>query len=465
MNILSKIVKFKSKACLSLTLGALSSLAMPPFCAVILLFLIFPIMIYLFVNADSNKKAFIYGWLYGLGYFSFGLYWISNAIKDDFPYLVPLAILGIPVILAIYTGLAGFLTKVCSKYLKGFSLVLTFSFAYFTMEFLRGHLFTGFPWNLTGYSWTNYLSMMQGCYYFGIYGFSFLSILCFSMPYIFLTKKYKKAIVLNGLVLCGLVFLGIVGYNRIEANRKVSMFDKNILFVQPSIPIEISNLDSLQVFDDYKLKTRLANKKDVDIIVWGETAIPFDINNYPEYLFSLSRIIPDGAILLTGSIRRDEQGKFYNSILVIDSQGKILESYDKAHLVPFGEYMPFDKYIDLEKIVGFDFLFSKGQGRKTIKIDGIPSFSPLVCYEMVFPNEVYDKHDKPDFIFNVSNDTFYGNSSGPYQHFGMAVAQAIASNLPIVRVGNNGISGIISNVGVVQDFIGLNENATKKIKF
>ena len=381
MNTLKKLFMTKNKSCLSLVLGAISALAMPPFCAFPLLFITFPIMLYIFQSAENKKKAFFYGWLFGLGYFVFGTYWISNAIINDFPYFVPFAILGLPMFLAIYTGLTGLITKVMSKKISGLLLVLAFAVVFVLMELARGFVFTGFPWNLTAYAWSNYLSVMQVVSVVGIYGLSFISVLLFSLPYLFLTKSSKKLpAIINSVALICLIGSGVVGHYRLKNNMQVSIFNKKVLFVQPSIPIEVSDLDSMDSFYRYAEMTENNLTDDVDIIVWGETAIPFALNEYPNYRKFMGELIPDGAVLLTGSIRSDAEGNYYNSIIAVGSDGDILADYDKSHLVPFGEYMPFEDTLPLEKIVGFDFVFSKGQGRKTIKIDGLPSFSPLVCY-------------------------------------------------------------------------------------
>lgn len=464
-----KLFLTKNRYLLSLVLGALSALAMPPYCAFPILFFSFPTLLYLFKTSINNKTAFLSGFLFGMGYFTFGLYWISNAIANDFPYLLPLALLGIPALLSIYIGAVGYITKfISNKTSNDFILMLSFAVTYFIFEFLRGILLSGFPWNLTAYTWENYLSIFQNINFLGVYGFSFLSILIFSTPYLFFNKsKFKLAVLINAISVITIVFLFIIGDKKIENDELVyKPFNKNILFIQPSLSLEISNLDSMKTFDEYYLMTKEAITKEdsIDAIVWGETAIPFAINNYPEYLSLLSDIIPEGVVLMTGSIR-EEEGKYYNSIVVINSDGEIIADYDKSHLVPFGEYMPFDKYIDIEKIVGFNFMFSKGSGVKTVKVEGIPSFSPLVCYEMIFPNKVINKSSKPEFLFNVSNDTFYGISSGPYQHFGIAKAQAIATGLPVVRVGNYGISAIINKNGKIIDSLNLSDKGYKVIAF
>ena len=231
--------------------------------------------------------------------------------------------------------------------------------------------------------------------------------------------------------------------------------------------------NSLEIFEDYLKLTRTGGAAPgltgITLVIWPETAVPFLLGDTAEALTSIAETLPEGTSLLVGSPRvaeeRDAAGallarRVYNSLFVIDDRGVIRETYDKIHLVPFGEYLPFQDFMEslgFLQMTGVRGGFSEGQGPRLIDVPGAPQASPLICYEIIFPGDVTDRKQRPGWLLNLTNDAWFGKSAGPYQHFHQAQVRAIEQGLPVVRAANTGISAIIDAHGRILGELGLGE--------
>jgi apolipoprotein N-acyltransferase len=425
------------------------------------LFLIsFAGLLVLLENPKSKKQLFWTGWSYGFGYFTFGLYWISFALHIDLAkwwWLIPFAAIGLPLVLSVYYGIAA----LCAWPERGhrgrtiLALVIGFSL----IEYLRGYLFTGFPWNLPAYIWLDTALAMQMSL-IGAYGLTFIS---FGLAAILRLTLIRQSSAIIFIVLLGALWGG--GYF-IQIDNMTQMqktpTDTQVLLVQPNIPqIDKWNRDKFN--DNFEKLIRLSSgyseNNKPDIIIWPETALTWPIQYLDEIKPRLNEIIAPEQILISGILDYGEND-FFNSLIVLDDQAQIIEQYNKFHLVPFGEYIPFRNYISMGPIASAlettgD--FSTGKGLSTLQGINELSFSPLICYEIIFPGKVYNTESRPNFIINVTNDGWYLNSAGPYQHLSISRARAIESGLPVIRVANTGISAVIDPNGRILTRIALSE--------
>jgi apolipoprotein N-acyltransferase len=327
-------------------------------------------------------------------------------------------------------------------------------------ELLRSYCFTGFPWNLLGYVWTTSNEMMQLASVIGTYGLSFVAIIIVTCLFPYLKSKQKVDIFIGAGLSLGLLS-GIYGFGhyRLSHAEAGDLTNINLRIVQANIAQEIKwdrNLRYDNLMQYVKLSQVPAIHSDYHII-WPESAIPFLINEEAVRALIKPAIAP-GKLLLTGSIRT-EQNLCYNSISVIDDQGLIVTHYDKSHLVPFGEYVPLRYMLPsyINKITYGDNDFSAGKKQGTLNVGhDLPALSPIICYEVIFPQQLTSRK-KAQWILNTTNDAWYGNSSGPYQHFNMARVRAVENGMPLVRAAGTGISGIIDSYGRVRQSLGLNE--------
>jgi apolipoprotein N-acyltransferase len=431
----------------------------------------------------SRKKILFYGFLFGFGHHVTGLYWISNSLlvePDKFAWLIPFAVSLIPAYLSIYMALLAYLTWRLEY--RGFAKILFFSGMWAMFEILRGHLFTGFPWNLAGYTMLKSLSISQVASVIGAYGMSVLAIFIFASPYYVISSIYRNYKERNDYIRLGysfallfplllaLILISIWGDTRI-AKYQNRYEDLNIRIVQPNINQKDKH-DYLKRGENlFRYISLSVEESDIenftpDLIIWPEAAIPNNLEKEDRFVASLQDLIPFGSYLITGSVRRTEL-EAYNSIQIINSQGRLDDNYyDKVHLVPFGEYLPMRSLlsqIGFKKITQGMGDFGRGDRQKAIDIgDKIANFSPLICYEIIFPGKVREKNsswdDRSKWILNLTNDGWFGFSSGPYQHLAQTQMRAIEEGVPVVRAANTGVSAIIDSFGKKQSILELNNS-------
>ena len=456
------------RALLAFLLGVSAAAALAPFDLLPTLFLAFPGLLWLEEGSEGPWASFGVGWLFGFGFFLAGMYWVANALFVDiarFWWLVPFAFAGLPAGLALYSGLALLATHVLRRRcdLPAAARVVAFAILWSVFEWVRGHALTGLPWNLIGYAWAGAfpgaLTVLQTVSYVGIYGLSFLTVLAASLPALLgipsfapmsRPRRWAPAFATALLILVP----AVAGALRLRGLPTV-MTKTWVRLVQPSIPQSLK-------WDPRRLQANLRRLLDLSAepaheklaaILWPEAAVTIPISRDPAERRAIAAVAPKGGYVIAGAIRTDPppgpERHFWNSIEAINRKGKILAHYDKAHLVPFGEYVPFRRFLPFKKITAGSVDLSAGKGPMTIKLPGLPSFAPFICYEAIFPGAIVDENDRPQWMLNVTNDAWYGRSSGPYQHFAIARTRAVEEGLPLVRVANNGISGVVDPEGRV----------------
>lgn len=449
----------RGTACL---LGVGATLALPPVYALPALYIAFPALVWMLGGARSTRAAFAIGWWFGFGWFTVSLYWIGNALlvfSDRTAWLVPFAVLGLPAFLAVYTGLACMVARIGRTPLER---ALWLAVGWTVAEWLRGHLLTGFPWNLVGYAWDGSEWLRQSAAVFGAYGLSLLALLSAVLPAALAMAAPRPRYGAAAAAMLLLVVPWIGGAVRMAAAPAPGAA------VQPGIGLRIVQAGIAQR-DKWRrdlreqhlalnLRLSIENRPDwVTHILWAENAATFFVEDEPAYRDAMARVTPLGGLLITGAPRRvAEPLQIWNSVFAVDVHGNVVGHYDKAHLVPFGEYMPLRKYIPLEKIAHGAVDYSAGPGPETLHLDGLPPVSPLVCYEAIFPGAVADRSDRPAWLFNLTNDAWYGTTAGPHQHLAISRLRAVEEGVPLVRAANTGISAVFDPYGREIGRIGLN---------
>jgi apolipoprotein N-acyltransferase len=453
---------------LAFLLGIAAAAAMPPLDLTPALLVAFPGLLWLDEGSASPGGSFRLGWVFGFGFFLAGLYWVAAAMFVDiarFWWLVPFAAAGLPALFAIYIGLALFAAGLVARWwrLPATARVIAFAIAWSLAEWTRGHAFTGLPWNLIGYAWSGGFpgagAVLQSSALVGVYGLSFVTVLAFSLPAVLgspqrdpVSARRRWAPAISAALLIALPALA--GGWRLTVTPTV-LTDTRLRLVQPSIP-QTLKWDPAAARDNFRRLLELSAAPahpPLSAVVWPEAATPYLLGRDATARRAVAAIVPKGGYLLTGALRANPPpapvARIWNSIEALDSRGDVVAVYDKAHLVPFGEYVPFRRILPIAKITPGTMDLSAGPGPRTIELPGLPPFAPLVCYEAIFPGAVVDESDRPAWLLNVTNDAWYGRSSGPYQHFAIARTRAVEEGLPLVRVANNGISAVVDPLGRV----------------
>ncbi|MEE8270322.1 MAG: apolipoprotein N-acyltransferase [Alphaproteobacteria bacterium] len=456
------------RAVAAMSFGALATLALPPAYVVPVLLIAFPALLWLLDGARSSAAAALVGWCFGFGYFVVGLYWIAFALTVDLAsyfWLMPFAVAGLPAVLGVFTGAA---TLVLHRLpVSGVGRVLAFAVLWAAAEWLRGHLFTGFPWNLTGYAWVAWTPVLQSVAVFGIYGLSLLTVAVAALP--------AAAIAPNGgwskrglaALACGVAVFAVLavgGGVRLAGADHGTVPEVMLRLVQPNIA-QADKWNRDRLADNFALHIALSSQpgaQPVTHVVWPESAVPFVLENNEEVLRAIAAAVPPGGLIITGAPRAappDQPRQYWNSLLAIDEDGAVVARYDKFHLVPFGEYVPFRNILPIDKVTPGRIDFSPGPGPRTVIMPGLPPVSPLICYEVIFPGSVsadpQSGDPRPALLMNLTNDAWYGLTAGPYQHFAIARTRAVEEGLPMVRVATTGISGVVDAHGVVTARLGL----------
>ncbi len=463
-------------------LGAMGALGFAPvFLLPALLLALSGIWFFLERNIEEGAsffKIFWLGWFFGFGHFTAGLYWITYALTVDlasFWWMMPFALFGIPAVLAVFTGASFLLTSLWPY--GGISRAFAFAAIWVGVEWLRGHLFTGFPWNLLGYAWAFSAEMRQLASLGGVYGLSFLTLLmAISLIYIAGKRPFERTISLSVYLVAG--FCWLWGLERLKTPDVISSSPLAIRLVQPSIP-QTLKWDPAQKEANFMTLlelTRRPSRLPLKAIIWPESAVPFCLEQDLFRRLLIAETLPQGALLFTGGLRRTDDGvkllNLWNSLFVLNDKGDVVAHYDKSHLVPFGEYLPLRAALDgvfgkgsIKKITAGTLDFTPGAGSASLPLpEGFPAFSGLVCYEVIFPRAILNPaQPRPGWIINVTNDAWYGNTSGPYQHLETARFRAIEEGIPLVRVANSGISAVFDAYGHMMGPLKLNEKGVSDL--
>lgn len=407
----------------------------------------------------SRLEAFKTGFFFGFGFFLSSLYWIAigpTVYMDEFWWAVPLGLFGIPLFMALFIA-CGSLSSWYCRNTKFYHFIFCVTWVFF--EWLTSWIFTGLPWAVIGYALSFSTILIQGASLFSVFGLSFLTVYVGSSGYPILTKQPHifRPILITSLIACLSLFY--YGYLRLE-NNPTAFTDIKVRLVQPSIP-QLSKWDSEIFWENLDRHIELSNLDgNPDLIIWSEASltVPFHLKPVIEVL--KSSFSNDRQVLILGSVSTNKMEnkdfKLFSSLVALNRQGPALFEYHKSHLVPFGEYIPFKRLLPFKKLTHGIIDYTEGV-REVVNLDKYNlKIQPMICYESIFPAEVRISNNEADVIINVTNDAWYGNSSGPYQHFEISRMRAVENGLPMIRVGNNGISGIIDPLGRVINSIELN---------
>ncbi len=485
----------RRRAAFALFFGAVAALAQAPLGAFPVLLVSLPALVWLLDGALSQSRptlparmrvAALIGWLFGFGYFLAGLWWIGGAFlveAEDFGWMMPFAVLIMPAGLALFWGLGSALAA--AFWTEDWRRIVALAFGLALVEWLRGHVLTGFPWNALGDGFAANTLMMQPAALVGVYGLSFLAVLIFAAPAVLTDPLPQSG---RGrfafLLAVALLFAGLAGYGavRLAGTGSADVAGVRLRLVQPAIAqrdkwvpenrqwifdsyLSLSvGADGASVGEAHAADAGTAGLEGITHLVWPESVFPFLLTEEPEALSAIAALLPENTSLLTGALRAEGETRprdFFNSIYVIDSDGTIQDAYDKVHLVPFGEYLPLRGVLEslgLENLTKVPGGFTAGYRRRPITPVLAPPFSPLICYEIAFPGEVVNRDgSRPGWMLNVTNDAWFGESIGPYQHLHQARMRAVEEGLPVVRAANTGVSAVIDARGRIRGSIALGD--------
>jgi len=471
---------------LAFGVGAISTLALAPLHLWPVMFATLPVMVWLLdgivarapVPRARVRAAAILGWWFGFGYFFAGLYWIGFAFfvqAEQFAWMSPLGILIMPAGLALFYALGLALASVVWR--PGPARIFVFSLAFFAIEVLRGHILTGFPWNAIGYALAAPDTLMQAGALVGVYGLGFFAVLIFAAPAT-LTDRTGQALRYITPMLAVLLLAGMAGWGswRLAQPLPSDVAGPKLRIVQANIPQADKWKPEARdwIFARYLQLSRGGTplaESGVTHVIWPEAALPF------VYLFdddiakdsqraAFDRLLPPSATLITGANRAETKtntaderivSAVYNSVLALDDRGEVLATADKSHLVPFGEYLPFQETLEaigIRQLTNLPGGFASGVGISNLSLAGLPPFTPLICYEIIFPGAVTPEN-RPAWLLNVTDDSWFGETAGPYQHLHQARMRAVEEGLPVVRAANTGISAVIGPRGELRKRLAL----------
>ncbi len=467
--------------------GAVSVLAMAPFHAWPVLFLTLPALFWAIEDAskapsldDRVGRGFRRAWAFGFGFHAAGLFWIGSAFlvqPERFALIMPFAIAGLAAGLALFHGLAGALASAMFARATGpMPRLAGLALALLASEWLRGHILTGFPWNTLGQALTIPLPLMQAVGVLGIYGLTAAAVVVLATPLVVAAAAPAKRpyLAISLATVFPLLLAFAYGWVRLEAAPTRYEPDVRLRLIQPSISQRDKFDDTKRrwIFDRHLELTRTPPPTSAatpwspgppTLVIWPEAAIPFFVRRVPEAHAAIAEALPNGAALIAGTFRlnvdpaipdeRIKSYRIYNIAVAYGDDGRLMALYDKLHLVPFGEYLPAPELLNalgLENLTRTRGGMASGRGpRPLIELPGLPPLEILICYEAIFPEEVATGSPRPGVLVNVTNDAWFGLTTGPYQHFHQARLRAVEQGLPLVRSANNGISAIVDPVGRV----------------
>ncbi|HXY57241.1 MAG TPA: apolipoprotein N-acyltransferase [Methylocystis sp.] len=406
-------------------------------------------------------SAFADGWWLGFGYFVAGLWWLGAALlveADQFAWALPLAVLGLPAALALFTGFGFALAR--ALWSPGSVRIVALAVGLGGAEWLRGHALTGFPWNDFGMALAEIPILAQSAAVVGLHGLDLCAILIFAAPATLIDGRgWRSPALLFALSL--LVVMGGYGAQRLARSETGFVEGVKLRLMQPNLQQDAKFkpengqeiLRNYLALSDQATAPTHTGVADATHLIWPESAFPFVLSREPQALAAIARTL-QGKTLITGAARTEEQhgrAKVYNAIEVVQN-GRILGGYDKKHLVPFGEYLPFETLL---RPLGVRHLVPEswdvGEGPRRLEAPGLPTAAPLICYEAIFSGEVVEPGVRPQWLLNVTNDGWFGRTSGPYQHFAQARLRAIEEGLPLVRAANSGVSAVVDAYGRIRD--------------
>ncbi len=451
---------------LALLLGVLLATAMPPFYVLPGAMVALTGFVWLLDGAATARRAFLDGWAFGAGFSGAGLYWIANALLVDaaaFGWMVPFALLAIAFGFGLFAAFAACLARIWPR---GAGRILAFAAAWLILEWLRSWILTGFPWNLLGTALAVAPELLQTAAWGGPWLLSALVLAAALLPALAVgaPAPRRRRAMFGGLLASLVLLAGLFGLGAWRMAQFPATYASGITLrlVQPAI-------DQAEKWRSTLRDSHFATHIDLslsqsavvpDLVIWPEAAIPWQLLADPAERARAGSVLRGDGLLLAGGVRfeRDAGGipLPFNSLIALDRDGDPVAFYDKRHLVPFGEYVPLRGLLPIDKMTPGAIDFISGTGPEVLALGKIPPFRPLICYEVIFPGEIQGQAARPDWLLNITNDGWYGVSTGPYQHFQAARMRAVEQGLPLVRAANNGISGVIDPVGRVLAHLPLN---------
>ena len=447
--------------------GAIATLSLPPY-SILPLIIGIGFGIYQINFQFSFLKIFLSAWFLGFGWFSFGLYWIGSAffMADTYHvFLMPIAIIILPSLLAVFWGLACVCAKLVNRKTK-FSILYIIVFLSL-FEYLRAQLFTGFPWLMPSMTFASNVYLIQTFSFVGSFSANIIVLIMSILPFIVLSN-FKRKKTLSLILLLPIIVLFLCGIIKYYNKSSIHNNDQLLTIVQPNIKQKnkwvlknreqhLNNLLELCT-NNYD---SLNNKK--RIIIWPETSFEGSIPGETKLLSDISKKIlkNKNTTLILGLLRTDEK-KVFNSLVFLNFKGDIVYIYDKIKLVPFGEYIPFRQYLGALKYMLAPKDFTSGKLKSSPTIYGFENIITLICYEILFTNEIVRRISKnTNLLINITNDAWFGKTIGPYQHLALAKIKAVEFGLPLARVANTGISAYISPYGEIIGKIPLDNKGVK----
>lgn len=453
-----------SRRLILMVFGAIAALAFPPINALPLFAVGIVALIWAAETAERRRSALAMGWWWGFGHCLAGFFWIANSFLIDpwrFGWMVPFVIAGLAAYMAVYPALA--VAAAWHRNAPPLARVLLLAAAWTVAEWLRGHLFTGFPWNLPAYVWSFNLPMMQSAALWGAWGLTFATILLCGMLALMGRGDRRKDVRAGAAVLAVIAVLYGYGAWRLAPEDAAELAAVS----RPAVTLRLvqGNIDQWakltgahrdrDIMQHVRLTTTTPGLEQVQAVIWPETAATVFLDRREDWRTLVATAAPPNGLLITGTLRGDPpQGEpelYWNSLAAIDPQARIVATADKFHLVPLGEYVPMRDILGpfITKLTAGAGDFSAGPGPVTVSAPGLPPFSPLICYEVIFPGAVSDPANRPDWLLNVTNDGWFGRSPGPYQHFASARFRSVEEGLPMARAANTGISAMVDPFGRV----------------
>ena len=458
---------------LALGAGALAGLALPPLDLWPSLFIAFPVLVWLIDGLPSRRPlpAFAVGWAFGAGYFAVCLYWVGAAFLVDastYLWMMPFAVGALAGGMALYWGAA--VAVLCYLWRPGLSRLLLLAVAITVAEWLRGHLMTGFPWAAPGLAAIGMGGVAQLASLVGMTSLTLLIVLWAGMPAVLITRGLPRSeLALAVVLIATLPAAWAWGAWRIAGAEEQMVEGVAIRIVQPNIPqgekwLE-GNADTIfGTLLGLSSQGEAGGEKRFSHIVWPESAVPFYLEESAEARDIIGAMLGDKGVLITGGLRRDHSAegerRVFNSIMGFDGAGNLVLSYDKWRLVPGGEFLPLEwllQPLGFRKVVTVPESFNAGHGPATLPVAGAPEAGFLICYEVIFPDGLIDSAHRPEWLVNVTNDGWFGRTSGPYQHLAQVQLRAIEQGLPVIRSANSGISAVVDPYGRVLGSLPLGE--------
>ncbi|MEP1207270.1 MAG: apolipoprotein N-acyltransferase [Rhizobiaceae bacterium] len=475
---------------LAICAGAVSALSLAPYHVFPLLIVTLPLLVWLMDGAvaDANRvgvfaglrklaPAFKIGWCFGFGYFLAGFWWVGHAFlvdAEDFAFLLPIAVVALPAGLALFWGLAMAVARLVWS--DSWTRIVALAASLTLFEWLRGTVLTGLPWNVPGYAAMPTPVFMQTASLIGLYGVTFLTLFVAAAPAIIGTRQNRPGVLMAAAVIAvAHVSFGLV---RLAGAESAQIDDVKLRIVQPALD-QNEKWDSAKEAEIMGRYFGLSNaNKGPEFasvgafthVIWPESAFPFILSQRGDQLANIARLLPPTTSLITGAMRMeqaanaDEQPKVFNSLYVINGDGETVVARDKVRLLPFGEFLPFQEFLEglgFRQLTQLRGGFAAGSRRAVIDIPGTPAFLPLICYEIIFSGQIRAPEDptapQPRWIVNLTNDAWFGMTAGPYQHAHQAQLRAVEEGLPVIRAANNGISFISDAYGRIEESLALGQ--------